>query len=68
MAHITSITPVAVMVGSNRIVSAGKIVSPLGDAGKSEKAEKELRRAILRTALKALQTEVSGPTVFEQAP
>ena len=55
------------MVGSNRIVSASKIVAPLGDAGKSPKAEKELRRSILKIALNALQAEVSGPTVFEPA-
>ena len=53
------------MVGANRIVSASKIVAPLGDAGMSLQAEKELRRQILRTALEALTTEVSGPTVFD---
>jgi glycine reductase len=57
-------TPVAVMVGANRIVPAAGIIHPLGNAELSAEDEKTLRRRIVATALQALQTEVVQPTVF----
>jgi glycine reductase len=57
-------TPVAVMVGANRIVSAAGIIHPLGNAELSAEDEKALRRRIVERALQALQTEVVSPTVF----
>ena len=57
-------TPVAVMVGANRIVSAAGIIHPLGNADLSAEDEKALRRRIVVRALVALQTEVVRPTVF----
>jgi betaine reductase len=57
-------TPVAVMVGANRIVPAAGIIHPLGNAELSPEDEKALRRRIVEKALQALQTEVVRPTVF----
>jgi glycine reductase len=57
-------TPVAVMVGANRIVPAAGIIHPLGNAELSPEDEKALRRRIVEQALRALQTEVARPTVF----
>ena len=57
-------TPVAVMVGANRIVPAAGIIHPLGDAELSPEDEKALRRRIVERALEALKTEVARPTVF----
>ena len=57
-------TPVAVMVGANRVVPAAGIIHPLGNADLSPEDEKELRRRIVEKALSALQTEVVRPTVF----
>ena len=57
-------TPVAVMVGANRIVPAAGIIHPLGNAELSTEDEKALRRRIVERALQALQTEVVRPTVF----
>ena len=54
------------MVGSSRIIAGSKIVNPLGNADLGPKGEKDLRRAILRKALEALQREVSEQTLFEQ--
>ena len=54
-------TPVAVMVGANRIVSAAGIIHPLGSADLSPDDEKALRRRIVE---QALRTEVTQPTVF----
>ena len=57
-------TPVAVMVGANRIVPAAGIIHPLGNAELSAEDEKTLRRRIVAKALQALRTEVAQPTVF----
>jgi glycine reductase len=57
-------TPVAVMVGANRIVPAAGIIHPLGNAELSAADEKTLRRRIVEKALQALRTEVVQPTVF----
>jgi glycine reductase len=57
-------TPVAVMVGANRIVPAAGIIHPLGNADLSPADEKALRRRIVERALEALRTEVVRPTVF----
>ena len=59
-------TPVAVMVGANRIVPAAGIIHPLGNAELSPEDEKALRRRIVERALVALQTEVVQPTVFRR--
>ena len=57
-------TPVAVMVGANRIVPAAGIIHPLGNAELSPADEKALRRRIVESALRAHATEVVAPTVF----
>jgi betaine reductase len=57
-------TPVALMVGANRIVPAAGIIHPLGSAELSADDEKTLRRRIVEKALEALRTEVAQPTVF----
>ena len=57
-------TPVAVMVGANRIVQAAGITHPLGNADLAPEEEKALRRRIVEQALQALRTEVAKPTVF----
>jgi glycine reductase len=61
-------TPVAVMVGANRVVPAAGIIHPLGNAELSAEEEKALRRRIVEKALQALKTEVAQPTVFTGDP
>jgi glycine reductase complex component B subunit gamma len=58
-------TPVAVMVGANRIVPAAGIIHPLGNAELPQGEEKALRRRIVERALQALQADVAEPTVFK---
>ena len=60
-------TPVAVMVGANRIVPAAGIIHPLGNAELPPDEERALRRRIVERALQALAADVAQPTVF-QAP
>lgn len=59
MAQVTSVTPVAKMVGSNRVVLGHGIVHVLGDADLPPEKEKELRRQLVQQALEALKREVS---------
>ena len=57
-------TPVAVMVGANRIVPAAGIIHPTGNAELGPGEEKALRRRIVEQALRALEADVVQPTVF----
>jgi betaine reductase len=47
-------TPVAEMVGSNRVVVGNGIIHPLGEAGRDADEERALRRSILERALEVL--------------
>ena len=64
MAFITAMTKMATQVGANRIVTGTKIPHPCGNPEGSAEADLALRREIVKCALRALQTDVSGPTVF----
>ena len=64
VAFITSMTKMATQVRANRIVTGTKIPHPCGNPDMSEEADLALRREIVKCALRALQTDVSSPTVF----
>jgi len=57
-------TPIALGVGSNRIVPAFGIIHPVGNPDLEPKSEKALRRAIVEKALEALQTEIQEQILF----
>ena len=63
--HMCTVVPISLTVGANRIVPTVAIPYPLGDPSLDPADEKELRRKLVRKALKALSTEVTGQTVFE---
>jgi betaine reductase len=63
--HICTVVPISLTVGANRIVPAIAIPHPLGDPSLEPEEEKKLRRKIVEKALKALETEVDGQTVFD---
>ena len=63
--HMCTVVPISLTVGANRIVPTVAIPHPLGNPKLEPEAEKELRRKLVRRALKALCTEVEGQTVFE---
>jgi len=63
--HVCTVVPISLTVGANRIVPAIAIPHPLGNPKLSKEDEKALRRKLVEKALKALQTEVDGQTVFE---
>lgn len=60
MCQVTSVVPVAKMVGSNRVVQGQGIVHVLGNADLPPEEEKELRRRTVLQALEALQSEAGG--------
>lgn len=63
--HVCTVTPISMTVGANRIVPAIAIPHPLGNPAATMEEEKALRRKILDTALRALSTEVTDQTIFE---
>ena len=63
--HICTVTPISMTVGANSIVPAIAIPHPLGNPALTLEEEKAIRRRILDTALKALSTEVTEQTIFE---
>jgi glycine reductase len=65
--QVSTMTPVAVMVGANRVVPAAGIIHPLGNVELGPEEEKALRRRIVEQALAALRADVARPTVFPAA-
>ncbi len=57
-------TSLAEQMKANRIVRGTKIPHPCGDPNLSPEADLALRRELVMTAIKALQTNVDRPTVF----
>ena len=60
-----TITPVSMTVGANRIIPTIAIPHPLGNPALNKEDEYNLRKKLVESALKALETEVDGQTVFE---
>ncbi len=58
MVQVTSVMPVAKMVGSNRVVQGCGIVHVLGDPNLPPDEEKALRQEVLLKAFAALESEV----------
>ncbi len=63
--HVCTVTPISMTVGANRIVPAVAIPHPLGNPNLDHEEEFKLRKKLVEKALKALETEVDGQTVFE---
>ncbi len=63
--HVATVVPISLTIGANRIVPGVGIPYPLGNPPLGEEASKKIRRNMVERALKALQTEVTEQTVFE---
>ena len=64
VALISAMYPLARQVGASRIVKGVRIPHPCGDPSLPPELDARLRRDIVESAVKALQEEVSGPTLF----
>lgn len=64
-AHVCSIVPISKTVGANRIVPSIAIPHPLGEPSRTATQERAIRRRLLETALRALETEIAEQTVFD---
>jgi glycine reductase len=63
-AQITTMTPVALAVGSNRVIPGAGILHPVGNPEMSSDSEKRLRLSIVKMALNALHTELKEQKLF----
>jgi glycine reductase len=64
VAYFTAIPTVPLTIGQSRIVPGRAIPHVLGDPQLPPEREKAYRRALVEQALRALATEVTGPTLF----
>lgn len=64
--HMCTVVPISLTVGANRIIPTVAIPHPLGNPLLTMAEEKELRRKLVRKALRALETEVHGQVVFDK--
>ena len=63
-AHITNMTPVAKVTGSNRIVPGIAITNPCSDITLPMDDQKKIRRNLIEKALKAVAVDVAETTFF----
>lgn len=63
-AHITAIMTLSRQVGANRIVAGTNIPFPCGDPNLPAEGDRLLRREIIQSALRALQSPIKEPTIF----
>ena len=61
---ITAMVMVAQQAKASRIIRGVKIPYPCGDPDLPEKSDRLIRREIVKTALRALEADVHGPTEF----
>lgn len=61
---VSALCPLVKSVGANRIVEGRAVAHIFGDPELPPEDELSYRRKVVTTALEALQTEVSKPTVF----
>jgi glycine/betaine/sarcosine/D-proline reductase family selenoprotein B len=65
-AQISTMTPIALMVGSNRVIPGFGIIHPASDASLEPDEERRSRRALLEKALEALRTELEDQKLFDR--
>jgi len=64
VAYVTAMVLVGMQTKASRIVRGVAIPHPCGDPSLPPEADRSLRREIVECALKALQTDISEPTLF----
>jgi len=64
VALISAIPMIPLGAGASRVIRGVRVEHVCGDPSLSIEADRELRRRIVGTGLRALQTAVDGPTQF----
>lgn len=65
MAVLSALPPLAMQAGANRVIQGVKIEHVCGDPTLSPEADRDLRRRLVRQALRALQADVAQPTLMQ---
>lgn len=65
---VSAIPAIPLAFGAPRILPGKAIRHPLGDPERPPERERQLRREMVETALRVLQTSCTGPTIFPLAP
>ena len=64
MAHITNMTPVAKVTGSNRIIPGVAIKNPCSDITLPLEEQMKLRKDLICRAVQAVSTDIKEQTFF----
>jgi glycine reductase len=67
VAMMTAIPVIPLTVGANRVIRGVRVPHVVGDPSLSVEKDREMAMKIVLTALRALETSVDGPTLFEPA-
>ncbi|MCI0438911.1 MAG: hypothetical protein L0177_07230 [Chloroflexi bacterium] len=62
---ISALPMIPLAANASRVVRGMRVEHVCGDPSLSPESDRELTRRIVLTALKAMQTEVTAPTMFE---
>ena len=65
IAIMTALPVIPLSVGSSRVVRGIRVEHVCGDPRLSKELDRDVSRRIVETALRAVQTEVGAPTLFE---
>ena len=65
VAMFSALPALALDVGAPRVIRGVRIEHVCGDPSLSEEEDRQLGRELVMTALRALQTAITGPTLFE---
>ena len=64
VAHITAMTPIAQVTGSNRIIQGVTINNPCSDVNLPADQQKKIQKNFVARALKAISTDIMDQTFF----
>ena len=64
VAHITNLTPIAKVTGSNRIIPGVALTNPCSDVSLPVDEQKKMQKKYVARALKAISTNIKEQSFF----
>jgi len=64
VAHITNLTPIAKVTGSNRIIPGVALTAPCCDVSLPADEQQKMKKKFVARALKAITTNIKDQTFF----